>query len=307
MLIRRVLDGAAERLVYETSHDGRIWSDVGDEPFGYASPFRPEWEVDRAVEAGVRPGASALPFEPVSFRDFMIFEEHYVGAARGYVRRFRPAVSRVADAVERVTSRPFPAYRLPELWNREPIYYTGNARTVVPSGTPVRSPSYSRALDWELELGFVLKAPLMDASPEEAEAAIGGFVVLNDFSARDVQIPEQRSGFGPQKGKHFLSSLSATGAPAADVLHRWRSLRATVELNGRVIASPDISTPRWSLGEMLAHASASERLVPGELFGTGTLVGGSGMETHTWLQPGDDLVLSIDTVGRIEHDIIGPR
>lgn len=305
MLIRRVLDQTAENLVYETSTDGRIWIDSVAEPFGFTSPFRPEWEVERAAEAGIAPGGTALPFEPVSFRDFMAFEDHYVGAARGYVHRFRPAVARVADAAERVTGRRFPAYRLPRLWNAQPIYYMGNARTFVPSGTPVRFPRYSTALDWELELGFVLAAPLLDASPADAEAAIGGFVVLNDFSARDVQIPEQDSGFGPQKAKHFLSSLSATGAPAADVLDQWRSLTATVELNGEVVARPDIASPRWSLGEMLAHASASERLLPGELFATGTLVGGSGMETNTWLSPGDHLTLSIDGVGRIEHDLIG--
>ena len=49
----------------------------------------------------------------------------------------------------------------------------------------------------------MLAHPLRDADPADAEAAIGGFVVLNDFSARDVQLAEMRSGFGPQKAKHF--------------------------------------------------------------------------------------------------------
>jgi 2-keto-4-pentenoate hydratase/2-oxohepta-3-ene-1,7-dioic acid hydratase in catechol pathway len=58
----------------------------------------------------------------------------------------------------------------------------GNHLAFVPSGTPVKGPTYSKALDYELELGFVLSRPLFNASPEEAIAAIGAFVVLNDFS-----------------------------------------------------------------------------------------------------------------------------
>jgi 2-keto-4-pentenoate hydratase/2-oxohepta-3-ene-1,7-dioic acid hydratase in catechol pathway len=305
VLIRRILDESLARLRYEQSPDGEFWSDAGDDPFGFSSMFLPSWEVDRAIEAGVSPGGVALPFEPASFRDFMAFEKHYIGAARGYVKQFRPRVAVVADTFERLYGRPFPAYRAPRLWMKQPIYYMSNARTFVPSGTRIQFPRYSRALDWELELGFVLKAPLWNAEPDEAEAAIGGFVVLNDFSARDVQIAEQESGFGPQKAKHFLSSLSATGVPAADVLDRWTELSATVERNGQVVARPHAAEPRWTLGEMLAHASASERLLPGELFGSGTFVGGSGMETETWLQPGDHFALSIDGVGSIEHVVAG--
>ena len=59
----------------------------------------------------------------------------------------------------------------------------------------------------------------------------------------------------------------------------------------------------WSIGEMLAHASRSEQLFPGELFGTGTLPGGSGMETGHWLQPGDTLSLRLAEIGEIHHTV----
>ncbi len=59
-----------------------------------------------------------------------------------------------------------------------------------------------------------------------------------------------------------------------------------------------------SLGEVLAHASRSERLLPGELFATGTLPGGSGMETGRWIGPGDELELVLDGVGRVEHRVL---
>ncbi|WP_399342546.1 fumarylacetoacetate hydrolase family protein [Umezawaea sp. Da 62-37] len=65
-------------------------------------------------------------------------------------------------------------------------------------------------MDCELELGFVLRHPLLNATTTEAESAIGAFALLCDFTARDVRRPEMRSGFGPRKAKHFLSSLSET-------------------------------------------------------------------------------------------------
>ncbi|WP_218130369.1 fumarylacetoacetate hydrolase family protein [Lentzea jiangxiensis] len=271
---------------------------------GHRSAFAPSWEVERALASGAVEGDLVLPFHPLSFRDFMLYEQHNIGAARGYVGRYRPGVARLARVYETVTRSVFPAFRPKPLWYRQPIYYMSNATTIVPSGTPVRTPHYTKALDYELELAFVLGRPLLDASPAEAERAIAAFVVLCDFSARDVQIPEMDSGFGPQKAKHFVTSLSSTAVSASEVLPRWTELRSEVTINGESVAKPDASRPRWSLGEMLAHASASEQLLPGELFATGTFAGGSGMEIGRWLKPGDFLRLDIGGVGTIEHRIL---
>jgi 2-keto-4-pentenoate hydratase/2-oxohepta-3-ene-1,7-dioic acid hydratase in catechol pathway len=226
------------------------------------------------------------------------------------------ATSRAADAdggtpaaasagvVEALTRRPFPAFRPHRLLREQPIYYFGNHLTFVPSGTPVRPPSYTRALDYELELGVVLARPLIDATPQEALEAIGGFVVVNDLSARDVQRTEMASGFGPQKSKHFLSSMSDVLVTADEVLPHVDSLQGRVVVDGDVVAEVSTAGMRWSLGEVLAHASRGERLIPGELLATGTLPGGSGMETGRWLGPGDVLELEIDGVGRITHQVL---
>ena len=244
-----------------------------------------------------------LPFQPLSFRDFMLYEQHNVDAARGLVRRFHPGLYRVTSLYERVTGRPVPQFKPKPLFYQQPIYYMSNAQTFVPTGTPVAIPDYSQALDFELEIGFVLAAPLFNATPEEAAGAIGAFVVLNDFSARDVQRPEMLSGFGPQKSKHFASSMSDTAVTADEILPRINSLTGSVALNGAVVSTVDSAGMQHSLGEVLAHASHSEPLYPGELFGTGTLPGGSGMETGHWLRPGDTLTLTLDDIGRIEHTI----
>jgi 2-keto-4-pentenoate hydratase/2-oxohepta-3-ene-1,7-dioic acid hydratase in catechol pathway len=245
-----------------------------------------------------------LPFAPRSFRDFMLYEQHAVDAARGFVRRFLPGTWPVVRAYERLLGAPFPLLTPHRLWYRQPIYYMGNHLAFVTDGDDVAIPSYTSALDYELELGFVLSRGLLDASPEEAEAAIGGFVVVNDFSARDVQREEMRSGFGPQKSKHFRNAMSPVVVSADEVLPRWRALKGSVRINGALVAAPSSAGPRWSLGEALAHVSRAERLYPGELFATGTLPGGCGIETGRLLAAGDTIALAIEGVGTLTNRII---
>jgi hypothetical protein len=212
---------------------------------------------------GARPGGLVLPFQPVSVRDFSLSEQHNIDAAVGYARRFMPGAARLAGAVQAVTRRSLPALRPNRLWYAQSIYYLNNPMTFVPSGTDVKFPSYTRALDYELQLAFVVGEPLHDAAPEEAERAITAFTVMCDFSARDVQIPEMKSGMGPQKAKHFLSSMATVAVSADEVLPRWRELTGTVTVNGEVVARPHTAGSRFGLGDMLAHASASEQLIRG--------------------------------------------
>lgn len=300
MRLRRVR--TATGLAVETLDAEGNWVTHSDlTPLG-GRVFDEAW-LAAAAERQLRLSDHLLPFQPVSFRDFMLYEQHNIDAARGLIRRFHPGLYRVTSLYERITGRPVPQFKPKPLFYRQPLYYMSNAQTFVPTGTPVAIPDYSQALDFELEIGFVLAAPLFNATAEEAAAAIGAFVVLNDFSARDVQRPEMLSGFGPQKSKHFASSMSDTAVTADEILPRIGALTGSVALNGSVVSTVSSAGMQHTLGEVLAHASRCEPLCPGELFGTGTLPGGSGMETGHWLRPGDTLTLTLDGIGRIEHRI----
>ncbi len=248
-------------------------------------------------------GRRLAPFEPLSFRDFMLYERHFIQASRGYLRRFHPFAARVARAFEVVTRRPLASFRPSAVWYRQPIYYLGNHLSFVTEGDELPWPSYTDALDYELELGFLLAKPLLNATPAEALDAIGGFVVFNDLSARDVQLAEMRSGLGPQKAKHFSSAIGAEIVTADEILDRWDALTASVEINGSIVARCSSRGPQFSLGEALAHASRDEPLRPGEFFATGTWPNGSGMENGQWLKPGDTLSLSIDGVGTLTNTV----
>lgn len=301
MRFRRVRRDA--ELSYEVEGpDGQWQQRPGWEPLG-PSPFAAAYELAIADEHLTDSG-HCLPFQPLSFRDFMLYEDHVVNASRGLVRRFHPGLHKVTRVFEGVTKRTFPLFRPKPLWYREPVYYMSNHVTFLPSGTPMAFPGYSKALDFELELGFVLKHRLRDATPAAATAAIGAFVLVNDFSARDVQRPEMSSGFGPQASKHFASSLSETAVTADEVLPKIDALNGSVAINGKTIRTVSSAGMKYSLGEVLAHVSRSQTLRAGELLATGTLPGGSGMEIGRWLKPGDRLTLTLDGIGEIEHQIV---
>lgn len=247
-----------------------------------------------------------LPFAPVSFRDFMLYEEHAIAAARGMVKRFMPGAWRFVSAYESVFGT-LPARMRPKpIWYEKPIYYMGSHINFFADGDTLPWPAYTSALDYELELGAVICRHLHDASPEQALRAIGGFVVVNDVSARDVQYPEMTSGFGPVKAKNFANAMSTELVTADEILPRITELDVEVRINGTSCGLGTTAGMHHSIGEMAAYASLGERVIPGELLATGTIPGCSGMETGQWLAPGDEIELKIDGIGTLRNVVGTP-
>ncbi len=246
-----------------------------------------------------------LPVEPRTFRDFMLYEEHVIAAARGMVRRFLPKMWPLVRLYEKVTGKPHPKLRPKPIWYEKPIYYMGSPINFYTEGETIPWPSYTQALDYELELGLIIVRPLYNASPQEALEAIGGFVVINDFSARDVQLPEMFSGFGPVKAKNFANGMSMVVATPDEILPRVDALRVEVRVNGQVWGQGTTAGMQHSLGEMVAYASLGEQVVPGEVMATGTIPGCSGVETDHWLSPGDEITLEIEGIGTLTNRIGG--
>lgn len=266
-----------------------------------------QWRAATAHEAATRAWlpepmvAGSLPFQPRSFRNCSLYEQHWIQSSRGYAKRFLPAAHAFTSVYERLLRRPFPAFKPHALAYRQPVYYFGNHLSFLPSGTPIQPPRFTQALDYELELGAVLSKPLRNATPQEALDAIGGFVVVNDWSARDIQRSEMATGLGPQKCKHFGSSMSDEIVDARDVLPRIEQLQAWIEINERVVARTSTAHMLHDWARTLSHLSTDEPLWPGELIATGTLPFGTAMETGHWLKPGDTLRMGIDGVGEIRH------
>lgn len=257
--------------------------------------------------ASADPAAAGLPFQPRSLRAFMTWESHAVQSARMLVKNFFPApVARTMGGFERLTGRTFPPLKPKRQFHQTPPFYLGNHTAMLADGERVRWPHYTEYLDFELELAYVLARPIADATPEQAKAAIGGWLVFNDWSARDVQADEVRHNvFGPVvKSKSFANSLGCD-LLTADELPDWQALTGRVRVDGELWCEGKTDGAAHDVGAMLAHACASEQLGVGDLISTGTIPGCCGLEHDRWLRPGQTVELEIDAIGKLANTVAG--
>jgi 2-keto-4-pentenoate hydratase/2-oxohepta-3-ene-1,7-dioic acid hydratase in catechol pathway/sugar lactone lactonase YvrE len=258
--------------------------------------------------AGPAPQLLAPPFGPAAFRDCSLWEEHMIGVARGLLRLRESAAGMVADSYERLARRPFPRLRPRPLWYEHPLYYKGNPATFIGDGDTVRWPAYAQALDYELEIGVVISRDCEDLTREEALAAAGGFVLLNDFSARDVQFREMVEGLmGPAKCKDFGTALGSVVVTATEFLPVLDTLNVEVRVNGDPWGQGSTAKMQHSVADVIAYASAGDRLAAGTVIGLGTVPGCSGIETGRWLSPGDVVELSAGPLGSLRNTVGEPE
>lgn len=253
----------------------------------------------------VNPAAAILPFRPRSMRAFMLWESHYVASARALVKHFfPPPAAKAVAGYERLSRRTFPKLKPNKRFYETPSFYVANHTALLGDGEEMWWPSHTCYLDFELELAFVLARPLVDATPEEAAAAVGGWFVLNDWSARDVQAEDLRENpFGPVvKSKTFANSIGAD-VITADELPDWQAARGRVRVDGELWCEGATSGAAHDVGAMLAYASAGERLEPGDVISTGTMPGCCGLELDRWIRPGQMVELEIDGIGTLRNPI----
>ncbi|RWA09931.1 hypothetical protein EKO27_g5188 [Xylaria grammica] len=233
-----------------------------------------------------------LPFQPRSYRDFMLFERHYYGAAVGITSLYRPWANRLGTLFSTLTGIEFPFFKPHALWYKQPIFYQSNHLAFYSDGASITYPPYCHYLDVELELGIVLGKPLYNASPEEATAAIAGFCVFNDFSVRNTQLDEMASGFGPQHSKAFANSISATVVSADEVLPHIDHLSGRITINDVVVKEPKVDNWQFSLGQASFSVAARFRRALAL------------NDTAFQLRIGDVVKLEIDGIGSVTNTIV---
>jgi 2-keto-4-pentenoate hydratase/2-oxohepta-3-ene-1,7-dioic acid hydratase in catechol pathway len=229
---------------------------------------------------------------PPSVRDFYAFEQHVRTA------RQRRGLEMEPD------------------WYELPVFYFTNPAAILGPGDDVAIPPGSSQLDFELEVAAVVGKGGSDLGPGEAERHIAGFMVMNDWSARDLQRREMKLSLGPAKGKDFATSLGPF-LVTRDELESARKDRAydlamTASVNGVEYSRASLADLYWSFGEMLAYASRGTRLVPGDVIGSGTCGTGCilelslvhGEEAYPWLRPGDEVVLEVEGLGRLANRVV---
>jgi len=251
---------------------------------------RSHGEDDDALAAATDLDFGPPILRPPSLRDFYAFERH---VATMWARRDQP---------------------VPEAWYRLPIFYFSNVSEIRGPGDPVWAPRDSVELDYELEIAALIDTPVRDLPPERGEEAIGGYMILNDWSARDLQRDETSVRLGPAKGKDFASTIGpwlVTPDELADArAAKGYDLVATAEVNGRELSRGRWSDAQFSFGEMIARASADVRLVPGDVIGSGTVGTGCLLEIRDesgfgrYLQPTDSVTLQVERLGTLTTPIV---
>jgi fumarylacetoacetate (FAA) hydrolase len=226
---------------------------------------------------------------PPSFRDFYAFERH-VGTM--WKRR---------------------DMEIPEAWYRLPIFYFSNTSEIRGPDEPVWAPRGSQELDYELEVAALVDTPAHDLDAARGEEAIGGYTILNDWSARDLQRDETTVRLGPAKGKDFASSFGpwlVTPDELADVRQgTGYDLAMTASVNGDELSRGTWSSAHFSFGQMIERASADVRLRPGDLIGSGTVGTGCLLEIRDeqlgrYLEPGDTVTLAIERLGELTSPVV---
>lgn len=238
-------------------------------------------EAGAPVEAGAAvPGARLLaPLRPRTLRDFLAFEGHLRNAFAGLGRE------------------------IPSEWYTVPAYYKGLPDTVIGPNDEIPWPSYTEKLDYELELAAVIGTSGRDISADEAHRHVFGYTIWNDMSARDVQSREVPVGMGPCKGKDWDGSnvLGPCIATADEI--DVRNLRLTVRVNGEQRGSDTTASMYHSFGDLIAYASLDCTLRAGEVIGSGTVAGGSGLELDRWLHSGDLIEMEADGIGVLRNRV----
>lgn len=230
---------------------------------------------------------------PPSLRDFYAFEQH-VKAARA-----NRGLEMILD------------------WYEVAIFYFTNHHAIIGPHDPIKRPKASQALDFELEIAAVIGKAGIDIPASAADAYIAAYMVMNDWSARDLQMKEMKMNLGPAKGKDFATTLGPYLVTPDELVDRKidRGDKGTVyglEMIGR-INGQETSRGNWqdihfTFAQMIERASQDVWLYPGDVLGSGTVGTGCLLELTKgqgpWLQPGDVVELEIERLGIVRNQVI---
>src|SRR5690606_18685228 len=171
----------------------------------------------------------------------------------------------------------------------------------------IQWPRFTTLLDYELEFAAIIGPGGVDIERERAHEHIFGYVIYNDFSARDEQVRDQQFRMGPSKGKDFdTGNAMGPWLVTRDEVPDPGALSMTVRVNGEIRGQGSSSGMQHTFEDCIAFVSRDETLYPGDVFGSGTVGNGCGFETGRYLEPGDVIELEISHLG-VLRNIVGPR
>lgn len=215
---------------------------------------------------------------------------------------------------------------IPE-FDQYPVFYFTNHNSIIGGGDLVVEKDHLEKLDFELECAIVIGKRGKNIDAKDADDYIAGLTIMNDFSARVLQMEEMKLNLGPAKGKDFataigpwlvtLDELEERRQPT-DFGNTW-NLNMTAKHNGEQISEGNLNTMTWTFAEIIERVSYGVEIFPGDVIGSGTVGTGCYLElngtralkakevgeqyTPVWLKEGDTIDLEIELLGKLSHKI----
>ena len=240
---------------------------------------------------------------PTSCRDGYAFRQHVASARR----------NRKVDMI-------------PE-FDQYPIFYFTNHNSIQGPGDIVCMPDHFQKLDFELEASIVICKPGRNIKAADADEYIGGLMIMNDMSARTLQMEEMLLNLGPAKGKDFstvigpmlvtLDELEPYEVPCKEnhTGKAW-NLGMKCRVNDKLVSEGNLADMDWTFAEIIERCSYGVNLMPGDVIGSGTVGTGCFLELNgtgllndpnfvpQWLQEGDVVEMEIDALGKLSNTIV---
>jgi fumarylacetoacetate (FAA) hydrolase len=257
-----------------------------------------------------------LPYKDFEGADVLAPVPRPTSCRDGYAFRQHVASARRNRGVEMI----------PE-FDQFPIFYFTNHNSVQGPGNVYCMPDHFEKLDFELEVSIVVNKFGRNIKAEDADEYIGGLMIMNDMSARGLQMEEMKLNLGPAKGKDFatcigpmlvtLDELAQYEVPCKEghTGKAW-NLGMTCKVNGVQVSAGNVADMDWTFAEIIERCSYGVHIFPGDVIGSGTTGTGCFLElngtgklndpdfTPQWLQEGDVVEMEIDGLGILSNTIV---
>jgi len=276
--------------------------------------------IAQAAEKAIRSGNRLTGMgKPVESTELMAPVPFPSSCRDGYAFRQHVAAARRNRKVEMI----------PE-FDQYPIFYFTNHHSITGPGPLAFMPDHFEKLDFELEAAIVICRHGRNIRAEEADEYIGGLMIMNDWSARRLQMEEMLLNLGPAKGKDFsttlgpwlvtLDELDRFEIPAKQghVGKSW-NLSMKCRVNGKQVSEGNLGDMDWTFAEIIERASYGVDLYPGDVIGSGTVGTGCFLElngtgklqdpqyTEQWIQPNDVVEMEIDQLGLLHNTVLAEQ
>jgi fumarylacetoacetate (FAA) hydrolase len=221
------------------------------------------------------------------------------------------------------------AEMIPE-FDQYPVFYFTNHQSITGCGEIVCMPDHFERLDFELEAAIVICRHGRNIKAGDADQYIGGLMIMNDLSARRVQMEEMMLNLGPAKGKDFATAVGPWLVTLDELQHleipakkghtgkNW-NLKMTCKVNGVQVSEGNLADMDWTFAEIIERVSYGANIYPGDVIGSGTVGTGCFLELNgtgklndpsyqeQWLQNGDVVTMEIDKLGILTNTIVGEK